>query len=111
MSLYTIPYRFDAKHFNVVVVLSERNIERIKERDPAEILTREIAQACGTAFTKLVLKDVIITYATPEEMRRVSQLLGAGMLQEALKLLTRGYRYRPDENDGTPPEALPDSTH
>jgi hypothetical protein len=46
------------------------------------------------------LRDVIIPYATDEEVHKVERVTRQRDLFEALWLVTRGYRFRPDRGDG-----------
>lgn len=104
MSLYTIPFPVGPLHYSVIVVLSDENIERIRERDPVEVVTPEIAAVMGPEYAWRTLRDVVITYATADEMVTAAALIKDGKVREALQLLTRGYRYRPDRGDGGKPE-------
>lgn len=98
--LYTIPFMVSATHFSLMIVLLQEGIDRIRAYDPAEVPLKEIPPMPGT------LKDIIITYATPEEMQTVIQLTKAGKGFDALRLLTRGYRFRPERGDGGPMEVI-----
>jgi hypothetical protein len=102
MSVFTIPYQVDDDHYNVMVVLADVNIARLKLRDPVELCTQALHETCGKPFAKLRLRDVVITYATVEEIKAVTVMLDAGEGHKALRLLTRGYKFRPEEGDDSP---------
>ena len=107
MSLYTIPLQVSPLHYSLFVILTDENLERIKNYDPAEVVTKEIVKALGPPFDWLTLRDIVITYATADEVPVVDRLLTEKKVDEALKLLTRGYRFRPDLGDGLAPEKGP----
>lgn len=98
MSVLTIPYAIDDGHFNILVVLSETNIARIKQHDPCELATIELHEACGERFKNLRLRDVILTYVEPSEVDEVMRLAYEGKLVELAKMVMRGYTYRPGDN-------------
>ena len=99
MSHYTIPFPVGTLQFSVMLVLSDESIARIRERDPAELTMRDIIQAGGPLLHGRTLKDVVVTYATAEEIETVVKMLAEGRGTEALRLLTRGYRFKPGDDD------------
>jgi hypothetical protein len=106
VSLFTIPFQVRPLHYSVVVVLSDENIERIRHYDPAEIVSGDITRALGEPWHWLTLRDVIVAYATTEELNTVTVLVKEGKATEALRLVTRGWQYRPHEGDGASPEVV-----
>lgn len=102
-ALAVIPFQVTQTEYSVFVVLRDHNLDRIRDYDPAEF---PVAITHTPWVTNLRLKDVLIGYATPDDWREVERLSRYGEITDALRLLTRGYRYRPDRGDGGPPLKL-----
>jgi hypothetical protein len=58
-----------------------------------------VLRSLGGGWAGSTLKDVIIAYATAAEQQRVLELCSAGQVKDALRLISRGFRYRPDRGD------------
>lgn len=93
--MYVIPFQVSETTYSIMVVLLDENIERIKQRDPAEVTMKSL----GSLWESLKLKDIIITYTTEAEMAQMMQLCATGRTPEALRRLTRGFVFRPDKGD------------
>jgi hypothetical protein len=93
--MFVIPFRISAREYSMYIVLDDENLERIKKYDPAEVTLRSM----GGEWARSTLKDVIIAYATSAEQQQVLELCATGKVKDALRLLSRGFRYRPDQGD------------
>jgi len=93
--MIVIPFQLNDREYSVFVMLQDDNLERIRIYDPAEVQINKL----GERFQKLKLKDVIIGYGTDDDQRKVLELCGAGQPREALKYLSRGFAFRPDQGD------------
>lgn len=101
--LRVIPWQVDATHYSLMIVLQDGNIERLREHDPVEVPLTML----GPKFAGLQLRDVTVTYATDEDIREVERLGQQGDIRDALRYLTRGFRFRPDRGDhDDPPKRL-----
>jgi hypothetical protein len=104
--LMVIPFNFGEGWYSIMIVLQEGNVSRIRAHDPAVVQVADImAHVPSTSMGHL--RDVIVTYATAEDIAYVERCADEGRPSDGLKRLTRGYRYRPDlgDHDG-PPELL-----
>lgn len=90
-----IPLKTSATSFDLFVILEDENIERLKEHDPAEILPGN----CGPAFNGLGLRSVQICYLSPGEVEEAVDLLRDGQINEVIKRLLKGWRFRPEHGD------------
>lgn len=78
---------------DLLVVLEDDNIERIKQYDPAEVKWSDLPYWA-------VRPGVIgIGYATADEVRRIHEFAEAGKPEEAIKLVSRGWKFRPERGD------------
>lgn len=102
-NLYTIPFRVSFTQFSVVVVLTEGNLTRMRVYDPAEVDIQAIRAGSGPPYTELELADVIICFGTEADITEMTRLITAGQWMEALRYITRGYRFRPEVGDGPAP--------
>jgi len=101
--LRVIPWQVDATHYSVMIVLQDGNIDRMRAYDPVEIPLSMM----GPTFAGLELRDVTVTYATDADLREVERLAQQGEIRDALRYLTRGFRFRPDRGDHDgPPSTL-----
>lgn len=93
--MFCLPIAISPTEYALYVFLQNENLERMRKYDPAEVKLAHL----GDAFRDLKLKEVIIGFATDEDFERVMELCQAGKPKEALRHLTRGFRYRPDQGD------------
>lgn len=93
--MFALPIQVSESEYAVYVFLENENLERMREYDPAVVT----AQALGESFARLRFKEVIIGYATQEDLAKVIGMCGDGKPREALRYMTRGFRYRPDRGD------------
>lgn len=91
-----LPFRTTADgEYALFVVLEKENVDRMRIHDPAEVLSKNL----GPAWQGLRMDAVIIAYANPEEAKQFTELCQAGKPLEAMKLLSRGFRFRPGDGD------------
>ena len=88
-----IPLNCSNGDFDLIVVLEDENIARMKQHDPAEILWKQFP------FSTLRPKTIQIAYATPDEARKISELAQSGNIAEVVKLVASGWKFRPEAGD------------
>jgi hypothetical protein len=82
---------------DVVIVLSDDNIERIRKYDPAQVEWMQLPdEICHRSP-----QTIGIAFATADELREIERLsvADADWKEKALKMLSRGFEYRPDLGD------------
>lgn len=89
----------DDQRYDLCVILQDDNIARMKTYDPAELLTANLPQI----YQSRKIRNVIIMYATEEEVPRITAMCRAGQIKEALKYLSRGWVFRPEAGDNDDP--------
>lgn len=91
MLLLPIPYNGKLR---LLVVLEEDNIERIKEHDCAEVIWSQLGP-----YASMRPETIAIGYASAAEMKEISQWATQGETEKALKLVTGGFKFRPEMGD------------
>lgn len=97
--MLVLPFQISETEYNVVVILEDENIERIKEHDPAEIHTKLFADK----FASRELKGVMVAYASPSEKENLIALVEQGDLPKVFSILSRGFKFRPEKGDHDEP--------
>jgi hypothetical protein len=92
--MMVLPFQLNSAEYSMFVILEDDNIERIKAYDPAEVNVPKMGD-----WTRLKLRDVIITYATPQEVAEFTKLCTQDKALEAMRLLSRGFKYKPEAGD------------
>jgi hypothetical protein len=82
-----------------MIILQDGNIERMRAYDPVEVPLSMLP----SNYAGLRLKDVTVTYATDEDIKEMERLAQQGEIRDALRYLTRGFRFRPDRGDHDDP--------
>lgn len=93
--MMVIPFRVSETQYSLYVILGKENLQRIAQYDPAEVTLDKL----GEPFAKLTLKDVVIGYATDDEQQQVVGLCASGQVRQALRMISRGFRFRPTGGD------------
>lgn len=97
---------------DLLVILEDENLERIKQHDNAEVNLQQLQMLNGIHLQKSKPRFVWIAYANPAEVARLHELRSQGRIEEALKLLTGGFKFRPDLGDHDKgPQRLPQKPH
>jgi hypothetical protein len=96
--MYVIPFQFNNTEYSVLVILQDENLERMKQYDPAEVSIAKVLEQ-RPALQKLRLRHIHIGYGTESDMQECSRMISEGNLHGALALLSRGFRYRPQDGD------------
>ena len=95
--MFTIPFQVSATHYRVVVILTDNNLDRMREHDPAAFLTENL----GAPFRNLRLEGFAVAYADAAEqaefLRRVQSNEEVGTI---LSWLHRGFMVKPEDHDG-----------
>jgi hypothetical protein len=94
-----IPFQVSETHFSLFITLDDASLSRMKQYDPAEVTFAKVME--GSTMKGLILKDIIIGYATAKDIAHILDLAKTDQpLREGLKYLSRGYAFRPDQGDG-----------
>lgn len=83
---------------DIVIVLADENIERMKRYDPAEIVWADLP----SEYSSRRPGAVAVAFATAEdqaEIERMSRTDPENWKERALKLISRGFEFRPDLGD------------
>lgn len=82
---------------DVVLILAEENIERIRKYDPAEIQWQQMPHDIAMRRPQ-VISVAFATQAELDEIERMSQT-DPDWKEKALKMIARGFEFRPDLGD------------
>lgn len=82
---------------DMLVVMGEENIERIKQYDPVEIMWGTLPPE----YSMRMPATIAVTFATAEEMKQVEQMSVSdpAWKERAFAMLTRGFQFRPEAGD------------
>jgi hypothetical protein len=95
-----IPFRISATEYSLYVGLDNRSIERCRAYDPAQVDTRKLDVPGSTAWSRMRLRMVIVGVLTDADVTEVLEIIErGGDVMTALKRLTRGFTFRPEEGD------------
>lgn len=78
--------------YAVLIILGPENIERMKEKDPFQLI-------CSELPFKQRIGVIQVTYASDSELTQITQLARQGKTKEAIEMATSGFRYRPELGD------------
>lgn len=103
MPMYAIPFCPKSEEwYDVILVMTDETLERIKDHDPAQLDTRKILEHYkGREFRQL-----LICYESETDMVEVFRLFKEGNFFEAVKFLHRGFKVLPGDHDGPYHEML-----
>ncbi len=93
--MQVVPLQVTAESFDIFVILEDDNLERMKAYDPAEVVKAHL----GKPWEKLKLRNIMIGYATAEDLANFHDFVLAGDVEAGLKWLSRGWAYRPERGD------------
>jgi len=93
--------------FDLLIVLEDENLARMRDGDPANFMP-ETAEA-GLA-TKPI-RTIVIASEGPHNIAHLKELAAAGDLRGILKLINRGFEHRPEQGDGEPPTTIRGRRH
>lgn len=82
-------------YMNVVVVLDEEGLMRVRQHDPGELDLRKLP----AEWQGLKIKTVSIAYEDRLGQQKVLELMRAGKLREAMQHLFRGFKVQPGDDD------------
>lgn len=82
---------------DVVIVLAEENIERLKRYDPAQVQWHELPSEIRNRRPHCIG----LVYATAEELLQIERLsqTDPAWKEKVITLLSRGFQFRPDLGD------------
>ena len=95
--MIAIPIQFGpGPTYNVILVLEDSNLERIKAYDPAVFESGKIDRE---PFKNLKLADVCVAYASAEEIKRIQTLYAAQDIRGVMEILFKGWDHKPEDGD------------
>lgn len=95
--MYAIPLKKnDEDWYDVILVLTDDTLERIKTHDPAEFDTRKVLDK----YRAHQLRQIVLCYESETDMVQLFKLLKDGRIVDALKFLHRGFKVLPGDHDG-----------
>ena len=86
---------------NLIIVLEDANLERIKQHDCAEVNWSDLGDHAVRTPVKIG-----VGYVNPEECARLYKMAKKGDVAGCLRLVTGGFKHRPEEGDGALPTKL-----
>ncbi len=97
--MFLIPIAKSTQQNVLLVVLEEENLTRLRAYDPGEVnLTKLPAPWCDKRFDQIQ-----ICYIAEADRAQLFALLQSGNVGEAVRMLVRGWTYRPEEGDHDQP--------
>lgn len=100
--MLVLPFKISETEYSLFVAFGKENLDRIAQYDPAEINLRHF----GDKWNALQLKDIIITYATEPEVETFLATCREGNPKEAMRHLTRGFKFKPEAGDADMPFSI-----
>lgn len=100
--MLVIPFEVTPGKYSVAIILGDDHIARIRGYDPATVALADLP----ADWHDKELQDLVVAYATDAEQRTAVELCRQGKSADAIRLVTRGFRFRPDVGDGEDPELL-----
>lgn len=91
----TIPIRISDTDYQIFYILGEQNISRIKAKDPSELVIENL----GPPWNSMRLSQIILMYATEQEIAKLDQCRSFSDIQAMLKELSSGWKYCPELGD------------
>lgn len=82
---------------DILIVLADENIERMKRYDPAQVLWKGLPPE----YAMRQPESVGVAYATADELVEIECMSQSDpdWKEKALKMLSRGFEFRPDLGD------------
>jgi hypothetical protein len=90
-----LPVQTSPTSYTLFIVLEDTNLERLREHDPAQVELSKMTPP----WPSLHLDDFVIAYAAVEEVKLFKELVQADRVGDAVGMLSRGFRFRPDKGD------------
>lgn len=100
-----IPVIVSEDYYDLFIILEEDNLQRIKNYDPAELITTNLS----VPFLTRKVNNIVIMYATNEDLKVLNARCDQGDVRGALRHLSRGYAWRPDRGDQVITDGYPES--
>jgi len=85
---------------NLLIVLEDANLERIKQHDCAEVNWSYLGVPVRNP------EKIGVGYVNPEECAQLHEMAKKGDVAGCLRLVTGGFKHRPDAGDGALPTKL-----
>lgn len=90
-----IPMQVVTGEYSVFVIFEDENIERLKAYDPGELNLLKL----GHPWNGMKIRDVVLMYATAEEIAMLDKTSSAADIKSCLRVLCRGWKYHPELGD------------
>jgi hypothetical protein len=95
VEMRAIPVIVSEDYYDLFIILEEENIRRMKTYDPAELLTTNLP----VEFITRKVNNIVLMYATADDLKRVTAACAMNDVSGALRILSRGFQWRPDRGD------------
>ena len=82
---------------DLLIVLAEENIERIREYDAAEVIWPQLPRE----YSMRMPHTIGVGFCTAQEQEEIKRMSARDpdWREKAFKLVTRGFKFRPDKGD------------
>lgn len=100
------PFQINDEEYILIVALQDENLDRIKQKDPAQLQIEKLPEP----FAHLKLKEVQLTYMTEKEFKVAQSMIhNREDAMSFMKKLCSGWKYQPDlgDNDLPPTSIFP----
>lgn len=94
--MMALPMEIAPGVYSIFLILEAENIERMKMNDPAEFNMYKLPPP----WSEMTLRDIVILTPSAEDLAVAMKLFDEDKGAEAMKFLSRGYRFRPELGDG-----------
>ncbi len=101
--MITIPLQISKTQYDLFVILECENIQRIQAYDPAEVALEKLP----SVWRKMTPRCIQICYAAEVELKRVMSATNVVEVVEQLKVLARGWQFKPERGDSDAPYQIP----
>lgn len=89
-----VPLQVSETSYIDLIILTDRNIERIKEKDPFEV---SLLNYGGTYFEKLTRESIFVTYANQEDVEWITNNHLTARPSEVWQRFMSGWKDRDDD--------------
>lgn len=94
-----IPFVVGNGEYNMFIILEDENLRRMADNDPAQVNLWKMP----AEFAGLKLRTVILASSNIMDRTKAIGMIQNGQPIEALKYLSRGFKFKPDEGDNDLP--------
>lgn len=105
LEIMTIPMQVSEEEYIFIIALPQESLDRLKQHDPAQLPVYKM----GEPFNKLRIREIHIAYYDEQDDQKIRRLVAEYDIKGAIKVLTRGWKFRPElgDNDLPPTQIKP----